>query len=202
IAVRRSKKPVDGWRVAGASSAVGLALLAVPVLLLALNALRVRHCAPLGGLLFIFFGPVFGVALASLAGACLGASPLPPRLATLLALLLPIADMLRAPDDFHAARAVSAYGHFFGYFPGSLSDELVQLPFALVTLRFFSAAWWTALLCVLTAHFDPTRRGLSFWPQPGTGFARALLFAALFVAGFGALRAEAFGHRTSVAAIA
>ena len=78
----------------------------------------------------------------------------------------------------------------------------MQLPFALITLRFFSAAWWTALLCVLTAHFDPTRRGLRVWPQPGTGVHARAARRGAALRGLRNGRAEAFGHRTSVETIA
>ena len=64
-----------------------------------------------------------GVALASLAGACLGALPRCRGLRRCSRVLLPVADMLRAIYDFYATPAVFAYGHFFGYFPGTLTTS-------------------------------------------------------------------------------
>jgi len=201
IAARRATSGSGSSLAGRALTAAGLLWLA-PVCVLALNALRVRNCAPLEGLAFMLLGPGVGVVLAGLVGACAGALPLRPALATLLAVLVPVAGSVRALYGFYATPAVYAYGHFFGYFPGSLYDELVALPPQLVTLRLLTAAGCAALLCLLLAHYDPARRQLAARPQPGSGAVRALLGLAAASALLGELYGKELGHRTSVAFIA
>src|SRR5688500_7908267 len=63
--VRKAGVAPDTGTLFGAAVIAGLTLLAVPVAILALNALRVRTCSPLEGLAFIALGPGFGCALAA-----------------------------------------------------------------------------------------------------------------------------------------
>ncbi len=208
LAARR-ELALGAFALAGRALAAGGWLLLAPVLVLALNALRVHNCTPLQGLAFIALGPGFGVMLASLLGACAGALPARAdargaggRLATAAAVLVPLLDMARAAYGFYASPAVFAYGHFFGYFPGSLYDELVELPQPLLTLRVITAAGCTLLLCVLACFYDPVLRRLRARPQPAHSGYLALLAccAAVLLLGYG--YGEQLGHRTSVAHIA
>jgi tetratricopeptide (TPR) repeat protein len=117
--------------------AVGVAwlLLLLPLALLALNALRVQPCDAWGGLAFVALGPWFSVSLAALLGVL--SSLLPSvRLATLLVLALPLCNVGRAIHDFLTTPGIFAFGHLFGFFPGTLYDRQVDLP----------AAWWTQRL--------------------------------------------------------
>jgi hypothetical protein len=188
--------------LAGRAVLAALLLLLVPVLVLALNALRVRNCAPLEGLLFIALGPGAGVVLAALVGACAGALPLRPWLATTLAVLVPLAGVARAFAGFYGTPGVYSYGHFFGYFPGALYDELVELPGPLLTLRLLTALWCAALLALLLAHYDSARRKLALPVQPGRRGAQLALIACTAGALLGAARGQQLGHRTSVRFIA
>jgi tetratricopeptide (TPR) repeat protein len=201
-AARGAEQQVSAAKLAGTAVALGAACLAAPMSVLWLNALRVRNCAPLEGLMFMLLGPGAGVVLAALLGACVGAWLQRPRLATALAVLVPLGDALRAAYDFYASPAVFAYGHFFGYFPGALYDELVQLPMPLITLRVVTAALCGALWCLLLAHYDPSARRLRVARQPGHGAASAVLVLAALLAAAGFAYTEPLGHRTSVAFIA
>lgn len=198
----RSGPKIAGPALAGRAVVGGLLLLLAPVLVLALNALRVRNCAPLEGLTFIVLGPGAGVVLAALVGACAGALPLRPWIATALAVLVPLLGVLRAFHGFYASPAVYAYGHFFGYFPGALYDELVELPVPLLTLRLLTTLWCAALLALITAHYDSDRRALALRRQPSRRGAQAVLAVAASAALLGAARGQELGHRTSVRFIA
>ena len=198
IALAARKEPVASGAVLlqRALAAAALLLLA-PLLVLLLNALRVRTCAPLEGLTFLALGPLCGNALAAVIGATAGALPVRPALATALALLPPLADIGRAIYDFLASPAVFAYGHFFGYFPGSLYDELVGVPWPLLTLRAFSLSALLALSTLLLAHVDPLASRLRARPLPGRGAAWLVIAPCLLLFGAGWHGAVQLGHRAS-----
>jgi hypothetical protein len=193
----RSAPVASGAVLLQRALASGALILLGPVLVLLLNALRVRTCAPLEGLTFLALGPLSGIVLASLIGAVAGSLPLRPWLATALAVLVPVADIARAIGDFLGTPAVFAYGHFFGYFPGSLYDELVGVPWPLLTLRIFSLCALSALCALLVAHHDPGASRLRAWPLPGRRSALIVSVpcALLFAAGW--LNAVPLGHRAS-----
>jgi hypothetical protein len=198
----RVGEPVSALELAQRAVVAGLLLLAAPVLVLALNALRVRNCAPLEGLLFIALGPGCGVPLAALVGVCIGVSLQRPRLATAAAVIVPVADAGRALYDFYATPVVYAYGHFFGYFPGALYDELVELPQPLLTLRVITAMACVGLVSLLASHYDPEARRLRSKAQPGRSGTRVLCVLALLGVVLGYTRGEDLGHRSSFAYIA
>jgi len=103
-------------------------LLALPVSLLGLNALRFKTCEPFSGLSFIALGPLAGVTLAAVIGVTIGALGRHPRLLTTLSLLVPISAVVRALYDFIATPGIFAFGHFFGYFPGTFYDRRIEIP--------------------------------------------------------------------------
>jgi len=184
------------------SIVAALLVLAAPVLVLGLDALRVRNCAPLEGLTFIALGPFPGVVLAALVGAVIGSLVVRPWLAVTLAALVPVADALRALLDFYTSPAVFAYGHFFGYFPGPLYDELVELPGALWTLRAVTACAVLALIALLAAHRDPDTRRLRLRPRSGRGALSLVALACAGLFGLATWNASALGHRGSSAHVA
>jgi hypothetical protein len=198
----RARAQGDPFALAGRAVCAGLLVLALPAIVLGLNALRVRNCTPLEGLSFIVVGPTAGVLLASLIGACAGALPIRPWRATALALLIPLFEIGRALHALYDSPAVFAYGHFFGYFPGALYDELVPMPVPLLTLRAISAAFGLGLLGVFGALYDRTTCTIGIRPAYGQ---RRLLVVGLALLGCGVLgvaEGEALGHRTSVEHIA
>lgn len=155
--------------VIGASTGSALLVLALPVLLLTLNGLRVRNCDPAQGFWFIALGPLFGCVLAALWGALCGSAKVGARLAVALALLGPLGEIAYSLYGLYATPAVFSYGHFFGYFPGSLYDELIAIPLQLIFMRVASALLLLMLVCLLLAHRGPQgvieRRALpERWP--------------------------------------
>ncbi len=113
----------------------GWLLVAIPVGLLALNALRFKTCEPFAGLWFIALGPLAGVTLASIVGVMIGASTTRARLSTVLALFVPLIAIVKALYDFVATPGIFAFGHFFGYFPGTFYDRHVEVPDAWLMQR-------------------------------------------------------------------
>ena len=136
----------------GASVGAALLVLAVPVVLLTLNGLRVRNCEPIQGFTFIALGPMFGCVLAVLWGVLCGSLPVRAGFAVALALLGPLGEIAVSLYDLYATPAVFSYGHFFGYFPGSLYDELIVIPWPLLFLRYATSVALLALISILLAH--------------------------------------------------
>ena len=116
---------------------VGWLLALIPVGLLCLNALRGQACDPYEGLAFIALGPFPSLALAAIVGVC--ASLLGrPRLATALGLSCAAACIGRALFAFVDTPGIFAFGHLFGYFPGTLYDRQVEVPDAWLSHRLLS----------------------------------------------------------------
>jgi tetratricopeptide (TPR) repeat protein len=138
------------------SHAVGLAwlLLTIPLALLALNLLRIQVCDPLGGLAFVALGPWCSVTLAAVLGV--SASLLPrPRIATALALAVPLLAVVRALHDFVQTPGIFAFGHFFGYFPGTFYDRQIEIGEAWWSHRLLSALIGAGLWAFVIAARDP-----------------------------------------------
>jgi tetratricopeptide (TPR) repeat protein len=140
---------------------VSLFVLAVPVLVIALNQLlRVRNCAPLEGLAFIAVGPGIGCVLAALAGFAAAAFVRRPRLAGTIAFMVPVIALGLGVYEFWSSPAIFVFGHFGGWFPGTIYDEGVTLPSRYLTFRAYSITWALFVYAILHATFD-TRSGLA-----------------------------------------
>ncbi|MCB9595936.1 MAG: hypothetical protein H6719_24665 [Sandaracinaceae bacterium] len=165
--------------------------LGLAVAIFALNMLRVPMCDPLGGLAFLALGPGAAMPLAATVGVVVGAFVPRVRLATTIAVLVPlVADGVEV-WGFYATPAIFAYAHFAAYFPGTLYDPDVTIGGAYVSYRVLTLIWWGALVSGLAATWDPearrahVQRTLERW-QLG------VLSVALVTAGI-ALESE--GHR-------
>jgi tetratricopeptide (TPR) repeat protein len=192
----------------GASEAIGralghaLLLLAIPFAILALNQLRVRNCAPLEGLAFVLLGPGVGVLLASFVGLVIGALVKRRRLATTLAVSVPIASALWGLAQFWFSPAIFVYDPFAGWFPGTIYDEDVGLPTSLLTYRAISLAWLGAAITLFSIVWQPAAARPLAWRNLRTRWPRTLLAIALFAFALGGrTQGNALGHRTSVASI-
>ena len=152
-------------------------IVAIPIGLLAINGLRVPNCTPLLGLAFMLLGPVAGAFVASIVGTFLGSlgSNRGNRFATAIAAFVPVASIAMGVHGFWASPGVAAFGHFVGYFPGTIYDENVGIPTAFLTFRATSL-----LLCI----------GLS------------LLLIATDARAVGAVRLSRIGKRPLAAAMA
>jgi tetratricopeptide (TPR) repeat protein len=139
----------------------GLALLVVPMIFIALNGLRTPPCDPYSGLRFVALGPGLGVLLAALLGAAIGSTVPKPRLAIALAACMPLFEVGRAAERFVDSPAIYAFGHFFGYFPGTFYDRKVEVPDAWLSHRLLGTAIGLGVWALLTAARDPATSRLS-----------------------------------------
>jgi hypothetical protein len=179
--------------------ALGMAtlVLALPVAILALNALRVRNCAPGQGLLYMLLGPLPGVLLAAVVGVVCGTALRRPRLATALAISAPLVAICAALGRFYGTPAIALYGHFFGWFPGAIYDQALTVPLELATFRGVTVLLAMGLALVVVALWNP---GLRRWqlrslrPLPAAAGLGALMAAA----GADAFGPE-LGHRVTKA---
>lgn len=194
---------------------VALAGLAIPALAAIAGGLVHGFCDAAQGALFVLLGPGVGVPLAALAGACTASLSKRPRVATLLAALVPIGSIALALGRFVDTPAIFSYTHFVGYFPGSLYDADIAITGPYWTLRAASAALLVLLLALLhvlhEGHGLHQGHGLHREQEP-PGLSRARLLRSapqsalvvLLALGLGAveLYGPELGHRSTSASIA
>lgn len=179
-----------------------LAVLAVPTLLLGLNTLRVPVCGPTEGLTFLLLGPAIGVVMAATIGVAVALVVPRTRVATTISVLVPFVAIAFALHRFHATPAIFAYGHFFGYFPGTLYDPDITITLAYATFRAIGFAWilglWAAVAAVWSPHtMKPSLAVLWLRWRMALG-ALVCIAAAIMGAAFG----SRLGHRSSAESIA
>ncbi len=129
-------------------------------IILALNSLRVGACAPGLGAMFIALGPGLGCVLASAVGAAWGFALVRRRVAITIAALTPVVAILWSVERLWHSPAIFAYGHFFGYFPGTLYDEDIALSAQYFTLRALTLFFLAAIAFMCTALVDPLAQRL------------------------------------------
>ncbi|HEX5661201.1 MAG TPA: hypothetical protein VFX59_28615, partial [Polyangiales bacterium] len=160
------------------------ALLAFPLALVALNGLLVDPCDPIGGLRFLLLGPLPALTLAAVIGAAIGTAGRTlslPRTAITLAALVPFGEIARALIDFVQSPAIFAFGHFFGYFPGTFYDRQVEIPNAWLSHRLVGFLIGVGVWSLLTATRDPVTGRFAARRQPvRLAFALALGTTALW----------------------
>ncbi len=137
--------------------AVSLTGLAIPLSTAVVSGFTRGWCDPWAGALFVVLGPVIGVPLSALAGVVAGSLTERPRLATLLALLVPVGSIALGLSRFVSTPAIFAYTHFVGFFPGSLYDADIAVEEPYWTLRLASLALFVALWVLYEAGFDGRR---------------------------------------------
>ncbi|MGE3635970.1 MAG: hypothetical protein AB7P00_39045, partial [Sandaracinaceae bacterium] len=152
---RAREAPLSLGDAIGAAMLASATLVAIPALVMTLNMLRVPVCAPLEGFGFILLGPGFAVALSTLVGVAIGAAVPRVRLATTLAVLAPIAWDLYEVLGFYSTPAVYAYGHFVGYFPGTLYDPVITITATYASYRALTMVWWIGVAASALALWDP-----------------------------------------------
>jgi len=119
------------WRTKG----MALFLWLIPTVLLGLNSLRVRQCAPAEGFAFMVLGPAVGCMLAAAVGVWTGALMRRPRLSVAVAASIPIGAAIFGLWTFYGTPTVYVFGAFGGYFPGAIYDDLVRIPNRYLTYR-------------------------------------------------------------------
>lgn len=196
IRARRLRVALRASRLLWGAIGMGLGVLAVAAGVLALNALRVRNCAPGQGLLMVLLGPTPGVVLAAVLGVAFGAAVRRPGAATALATLAPITGLGLGLFRFYDTPAISLFGHFFGWFPGAIYDAALDIPVELVTFRGVTTLLVGGVALAVGALWNPGTHRLRLahanWPALVT--AAALLACTATATAYG----SALGHRSSV----
>lgn len=202
-AIARAARPVavSAAAILWRATQAGVLIFALPFVVLALNGLRVGHCDPLTGFSFMLLGPFAGTLLSAAAGCLAGLLSLGSVARTLFSLLLPLGSIAAALRELYATPGVFAYGHFFGYFPGTFFDPVTELPAPLLSLRVISTLALAGLWLLCLAHFDVVRARLFLWPAPGRGVVSAAALLLLSAVGVCGAYAPQLGHRSSLAFI-
>jgi tetratricopeptide (TPR) repeat protein len=131
------------------------ALLLAPVAVICLNALRVRNCDLAGGFVWLAILPLASAAIASAAGVVCGLAL--GRGATAAAIGVFLLSVSWALWRFWDAPPINAYDPFGGYFPGTLYDEEVAVPTALLWARAYHFAGALAALALAALFLDGER---------------------------------------------
>lgn len=144
--------------------AVGAALIiwALPVAILAANALRVRQCAPGEGLAFMVLGPGMGCALAAVTGVWIAGALRGTRWSPAVAALVPLAAIGWGLGAFYTTPTVYVFGAFAGYFPGAIYDDLVVIPERYLTYRAVTLVMILGLVVLFDAAWDRASELLNF----------------------------------------
>ncbi len=181
--------------------AVAMGAVVLPTLVLALNGMRVPWCTPWEGFAFIVLGPLAGAVLAAMVGVAVGTMVRGPRIATMLATAFPIVATLASFGLLYCTPAIFAYGHFFGYYPGTLYDADVAIEAPYLTFRALSLTQMGAIVAWILATVDPATARMSFrraMEHRGTLVVMAALWGVAFV---GELRATDLRHRSTAGSI-
>lgn len=190
--------PGRGVDVMARAMGASLLVLLPALVLLGANAIHFRQCTPWEGLAFMLLGPGVGCLLAAAVGvwiaALLGGSRAAPWIAwtvPLLSLGIPLWLLWSTP-------AVSAFGVFAGYYPGSLYDQGGALPDAYLSYRGATLLLIASLWMLFEAAWQGRTRHASLVSgakqSPGwlfVGFAGLTFVGALYWHG------EALSHRVS-----
>ena len=167
----------------------GLLIWAIPVVLLALSALRIRQCAPGEGLAFMVLGPAVGCALAACAGVWVAGSRSRSRFSPWIAAAIPIGAALLGLWAFYDTPTVYVFGAFAGYFPGAIYDDLVQIPTRYLTYRATMVVAVLSLTVLFDALWDPTSGKLDL-----RGRGRSYIGAVIVCAGALGIVAASYWH--------
>jgi hypothetical protein len=178
-----------------------LSVFAIPMIVLSLDLLRTPVCAPIEGALFFVLGPGIGSVLAASVGAAIAIVIPRIRPATAIAVVVPFLAIGFALYGFYATPAIFSYGHFFGYFPGTLYDPDIELTLTYATFRAISIAWTLGVWAAITALWDPDVKRVGFrvplrrWR---IALGALLLIASATVA---SIFDQELGHESTVASI-
>lgn len=146
--------------ITGRALLVNLALLVPPLVVISLNALRVRNCDWLFGIETYVMMTGLSVVLSTGLGVAAGLIAGERRiLSNALPYLIVATAIVVAVIRFYAAPPVFAYSMFAGYFPGNLYDENIALGAPFYWSRLFQLAAVGALLGLCALLVDvPTLR--------------------------------------------
>ena len=144
--------------VFGHAAIVNLGLLAIPLLIITLNGLRVRNCDWGFGIEAYVYLSVVSALLATAVGVLVQVAVGERRkLGNALPYAILIAAFLMAVWRFYAAPPVFSYNMFGGYFPGSIYDESIAFRAPFYWSRLFQLALIGTLFCACAVLLDTPR---------------------------------------------
>jgi len=179
-AARRAGGPLSLGEVLARAVLGALGMLALPLAVSLLNALRVRNCSLLSGLVFFALLPVGTALYAATAGALAGV--LVRRRGRALALALPALSIVWSLLRLYWDPAVFALDPFGGYFPGPIYDEALRPSLRLLWFRLANVLWAGSAVAVVAAISGGGRRQPDGPPRPGAFSAPAGGLAVVLVA--------------------
>ncbi|GAB4204782.1 MAG: hypothetical protein OHK0013_20050 [Sandaracinaceae bacterium] len=141
--------------------AVSLTGLAIPIASAIASGFVRGFCDAWSGLAFVAMGPGVGVPLAALAGVLVATWTDRSRLATGLALGVPLGSIALGLYRFVDTPAIFAYAHFVGYFPGTLYDPDIAIEAPYGALRVASLGLAIGIVVLLEVGFDGKRLDLA-----------------------------------------
>jgi len=202
IARRRRGVGVDvGASVAGALKMATL-VVGVPILVLWVDSLRIRQCTPGLGLSFMILGPVAGCCAAAVLGALVSVVIRPVRIATAVAVLMPLVAVGTGLYRFWSSPAIFVYGLFAGWFPGTIYDEGTTIPVTYITFRVGTFALCAGLVLLARHALSRSDGGLALHRLAQAPFSVGLGLLLLGGAGLIHVNGETLGHRSSAQFIA
>ncbi|MCG8416518.1 MAG: hypothetical protein MJE77_01085 [Proteobacteria bacterium] len=152
----------------GRAAAVNLALLLLPLAIIAANGLRVPNCDWLFGLHAYLLLPALSSVLASAIGVTIGLLCGPRKFLRIgLPLFCFLASAAYAIWRFYSAPPVFSYNLFAGYFPGNLYDESLSFGAPFYWARLYHVSLVAAFLAIASIWLDVPTVRLSFDPRPG-----------------------------------
>jgi tetratricopeptide (TPR) repeat protein len=163
-------------RLVAGQAARSLGLLLPPVLVLVLNALRVKNCNLAAGLAWALVLPGVSALIATVTGVAAGLGSRRQGRAILLGLLIVLGSIGWAVARSYAAPPIFAYDPFGGYFPGSLYDEEVAISPGVLGARALHLGFALAALALLAPFLEG--RTLSLKWRPGRIALKALALLA------------------------
>lgn len=163
-------------------STANLLLLILPLIIITLNGLRIKNCDYWEGLGFFALMPLCSILLSSIVGS-LWAIVIPKSpIATFCSIATVFFFIIWELYQFYAAPPIFSYDPFAGYFPGTLYDENVTIPSALIFYRFYNLIWTGALISLINIFYNSQTQKIR-WSRPQLHQKKGIIIAIVLVMG-------------------
>jgi tetratricopeptide (TPR) repeat protein len=180
------------FSLAAAAGLLAVALLLPPLLLVSLNALRVRNCDWSFGFACYSWMTVLSALWAASVGALCGLGAGGRRvLSNALPHLVLVASVVHSVWRFYDAPPVFSYNPLCGFWSGNLYDENIQLGEPLVWSRAHQLLAVAALLALAAALIDAPSARLRLWRRRPTRIRFELALCLMALVAAVAIRARA-----------
>src|SRR5579871_6797733 len=187
-------------------------ILIPPLLILGLNAYRIKNCDFGMGLAWYAILPCVSAATGTAAGIWAGFCTKRRILGTILAVSIPILSIIWGVYRIYAAPPIFGYDPFVGYFPGTIYDEELAIEAPLVAARAIHLLGAAAALALAASFLDGktlrlrmrigSRRALAVAVALAAAWLSARAFAKPWIAPDARAIAEALGGRRDTAHLA